>query len=169
MPVRSAILERDLVVPRRRDEVFPFFADAANLERLTPPWLSFEIMTPQPIAMGVGALIDYRLRLHGVPIRWRTRIAAWDPPRRFVDEQLRGPYRRWVHEHVFEEVDGGTLCRDRVEYAVPGGRVVDALFVRRDVARIFAFRSAAMLALLAPGPVAAGGRTRDERPVRDVH
>jgi ligand-binding SRPBCC domain-containing protein len=132
--------ETSVWLPRPRGAVFAFFADAANLEAITPPWLNFHILTPPPIALRTGALIDYRLRVHGVPLRWRTRIAAWEPPFRFVDEQLRGPYRRWVHEHTFEERDGGTLCRDGVEYDVLGGRLVERLFVRRDVEKIFAHR-----------------------------
>ncbi|MFZ5787076.1 MAG: SRPBCC family protein, partial [Acidobacteriota bacterium] len=136
----DGLLTSELVLPRPREEVFPFFADARNLERITPPWLRFRILTPGPIGMREGALIDYRLRIHGVPVRWRTRIAAWEPPFRFVDEQVRGPYRSWVHEHLFDAVDGGTLCRDRVEYAVPGGAVVARLLVRPDTERIFAYR-----------------------------
>lgn len=127
-------------LPRPRAELVPFFADAANLSRLTPPWLEFRILTPPPIEMRAGALIDYRLRVHGVPLRWRTRIAAWEPPDRFVDEQVKGPYRLWVHEHSFVEKDGGTLCRDEVRYAVLGGAIVDRLLVRRDVESIFAYR-----------------------------
>jgi ligand-binding SRPBCC domain-containing protein len=132
--------ETALWLPQPREVVFAYFSDAANLQAITPPWLHFHILTPLPIAMRAGALIDYRLRVHGVPLRWRTRIAVWEPPFRFVDEQLRGPYRRWVHEHTFEAVDGGTLCRDRVEYDVPGGRLIERLFVRRDVEQIFAYR-----------------------------
>ena len=131
-------------LPRPRAEVFPFFAEAGNLEAITPPWLRFRVLTPGPLEMRRGALIDYRLRLRGVPIRWRTEITAWEPPDRFVDEQVRGPYRLWVHEHTFEpETRGGiegTRVRDHVRYAVPGGALVDALFVRREVAAIFAFR-----------------------------
>ena len=145
MAERSFAAEQWL--PRPRAEVFPFFADAANLERLTPPWLEFRILTPRPVAMREGALIDYRLRIRGVPVRWRTRIAAWEPPDRFVDEQVRGPYRLWVHEHLFVERDGGTLCRDEVRYAVPGGALVDRLLVRPDVERIFAWRRRALAEL----------------------
>jgi ligand-binding SRPBCC domain-containing protein len=134
-------------LPRPLAALFPFFADAANLERITPPWLGFRILTQPPIAMRPGALIDYRITVHGFPLRWRTRIAVWEPPHRFVDEQLRGPYRRWVHEHTFVERDGGTLCRDDVRYAVPGGALVDRLLVRRDIERIFAFRRAALAEL----------------------
>lgn len=127
-------------LPAAREEVFAFFADARNLEAITPSWLSFRILTPAPLVMRAGAEIAYRLRIHGVPVRWLTEITVWEPPFRFVDEQRRGPYRQWVHEHTFEARDGGTLCRDDVRYAVPGGCVVNALFVRRDVRVIFAHR-----------------------------
>ena len=126
--------------------VFPFFADARNLEALTPPWVRFEISTPSPIEMRAGALIDYRLRVHGLPLRWRSEITAWDPPYRFVDEQRRGPYRAWRHEHRFTAEGGGTLVEDDVTYAVLGGAIVDRLFVRRDLERIFAFRREALRA-----------------------
>ena len=128
-------------------EVFDFFGDAGNLEALTPPWLSFSILTARPIAMRAGARIDYRLRLRGVPVRWRTEIAAWEPPHRFVDVQLRGPYRLWEHEHAFEEIPGGTLCRDRVRYAVPGGPLsgpVNRFLVAPDLRRVFRFRHKAL-------------------------
>jgi len=131
-------------LPATRDKVFPFFADAANLQEITPPWLDFRVATPQPLAMRVGALIDYRLKVHGIPLRWRSEITAWEPPHRFVDEQQRGPYRLWIHEHLFEERDGGTLVVDRVRYAVPGGALINWLFVRHDIARIFAHRTAAL-------------------------
>ena len=133
-------------LPIAREELFPFFADAANLQQLTPKWLSFQIVTPQPIAMRVGTLIDYRLRVRGVRLRWRSEITAWEPPVRFVDEQVHGPFRRWIHEHRFEPRDGGTLAIDRVRYAVPGGALINWLFVRHDVARIFAHRTAQLRA-----------------------
>jgi len=120
--------------------VFPFFADPLNLDQLTPPWLRFRILTPAPIAMDVGSLIDYRLRLHGLPIRWRTEITVFEPPYRFVDRQVRGPYREWIHEHVFEEVDGHTVIIDNVRYSVPGGRLVHELVVKRDLQKIFDYR-----------------------------
>ncbi|MHC4830740.1 MAG: SRPBCC family protein [Planctomycetota bacterium] len=144
-------LHDQIFVPRPRDEVFPFFADAGNLGALTPPWLGFRITTPTPIEMCPGALIDYRLRLHGVPIRWTTVISAWDPPHRFVDAQLRGPYSLWRHEHVFTEEEGGTLITDRVEYAHLGGRLVNALFVERELNKIFAYRREQTRRLLSPG------------------
>lgn len=124
--------------------VFRFFSDAANLEHLTPPWLGFEVLTPAPIEMAPGALIDYRLRWRGVPLRWRTEIEIWEPTRRFVDRQIRGPYRTWRHEHLFEEHRGGTLIEDRVEYSAIGGRLAHRLVVDRDVETIFAYRRQAL-------------------------
>ncbi len=137
-----------LAVDRPLEEVFAFFSDAFNLQRITPPWVGFRILTPPPIEMRVGTLIDYQIKLHGLPVRWRTRICEWQPPHRFVDEQLRGPYKRWRHEHTFEQIDGVTLCRDTVEYAVPGGPLaplIHRLLVKRDVDRIFGFRMRALL------------------------
>ena len=130
----------ELWLPRPVDEIFGFFADAYNLQMLTPDWVNFEILTPKPIQLRAGALIDYRLRIHGLPVRWQTEISAWEPPHRFVDEQKRGPYRLWIHEHRFTPQNGGTLCTDQVRYAVLGGGLVNRWFVRRDVGRIFAFR-----------------------------
>ena len=142
--MRTFELNSEVLLPRPPDEVFPFFADAGNLERLTPPWLRFEVLTPGPVEMRPGAAIDYRLRLRGAPIRWRSEITAWEPPFRFVDEQRRGPYRLWVHEHRFEERAGRTLASDRVRYAAPGGWLVDRLLVRPDLERIFEYRRAAL-------------------------
>ncbi len=137
-------LETEVWLPRPRDEVFAFFSEPANLESLTPPWLHFRILTPGPIAMGRGTVIDYRIRVHGVPISWRSEISAWSPPSQFVDDQVRGPYRRWRHTHSFEQARGGTVVRDSVEFEVPLSFVVGP-FVRRDVEKIFAYRSQALL------------------------
>lgn len=128
-------------VPAAPAEVFPFFADAHNLEAITPPFLHFRVLTPAPIEMRAGAVIDYRLRLHGLPIRWRTLITAWEPPARFVDQQVRGPYGLWRHEHRFTALpDGrGVRLQDDVRFAHAGGRVAHR-FVARDVERIFRFR-----------------------------
>lgn len=146
---RSGIehLRRDVIVRASPDETFAFFSNAANLERLTPPWLSFRIRTPQPIEMREGALIDYQIVLHGWPIPWRTRIDVWEPGVRFVDRQLRGPYRWWHHEHRFEPVAAGTRVIDHVEY-VPRVRWLSGAMVRRDVARIFDYRQEQLPKLL---------------------
>ena len=141
------LLERSQVLPGDPDEVFAFFADAFNLEEITPPWLGFRIVTPRPIGMRVGALIEYRLKLHRVPVRWLTRIEAWEPGVRFVDAQIRGPYKLWHHTHTFEPDPGGTLVRDRVRYQLPlgpAGALAHRLFVRRDLERIFDHRQAAV-------------------------
>jgi ligand-binding SRPBCC domain-containing protein len=132
-------LHTETLVPRPLDETFAFFSDARNLERLTPPSLRFRILTPEPITMREGIEIDYRILLYGVPIPWTTRIDVWEPGVRFVDRQLRGPYRWWHHEHRFEPVHGGTRVIDHVEY-VPRLRWFSGWMVRRDVARIFAYR-----------------------------
>ena len=137
-------LRREQRLPGTPDEVFPFFADAGNLEAITPPWLRFAVVTPRPIAMRPGALIEYRLVLHGLPISWLTRIEEWEPGVRFVDAQLTGPYRLWHHTHEFAaDGAGGTLMRDTVRYALPFGplgEVAHRAFVARDLERIFAFR-----------------------------
>ncbi len=130
--IKTHIFGSEVYLARPIEEVFAFFSDAANLEKLTPPWLNFQILTPRPIPMAVDTRIQYRLRLHGIPIRWESKISAWDPPRRFADDQLRGPYRLWHHEHTFAERDGGTAVRDEVTYAVFGGSLINALFVAPD-------------------------------------
>jgi ligand-binding SRPBCC domain-containing protein len=145
-------LDARMVLPRPIDEVFAFFSDAANLERLTPDWLQFVIVTPTPIELGEGAVIDYRLRLHRVPLRWRTLISAWEPPHRFVDRQTSGPYARWVHEHRFADLDGATLCADSVSYRMHGGRAAhelqNATVAARDLCRIFSYRQQQMALIL---------------------
>jgi ligand-binding SRPBCC domain-containing protein len=137
-------------VPLPRAQVFEFFSDAFGLEDLTPPWLNFRVLTPAPIHMAAGLHIDYRLRLHGIPLRWQSRIDVWEPPFRFVDVQVRGPYKLWHHEHTFQEVTGGTQCRDIVDYAVPGGWLAERYLVRPDLQRIFRYRQARLRELL-PG------------------
>jgi ligand-binding SRPBCC domain-containing protein len=144
-------LEREQYLDQPLPTVFHFFAEAYNLERITPPWLSFQVLTAGPIEMRAGALIDYRLRVHGVPLRWTSRIEDWEPGRRFVDRQVRGPYGLWRHRHMFSEADGGTVVRDEVDYAMPLGALGDLahrLVVRRDLERIFAYRHAAVARLL---------------------
>ncbi|MEO7318623.1 MAG: SRPBCC family protein [Chthoniobacteraceae bacterium] len=149
-------LRYELWLPRPLDEVFAFFADAANLKALTPLWMHFHILTPRPIEMRTGTLIDYRLRVRGLPLRWRSEITAWEPPHRFVDEQRRGPYRLWHHEHTFEPRDGGTLCRDAVRYAVPFDFLAPRFLVRPDIESIFDFRQRKLGELFSPKP----GRSR---------
>jgi ligand-binding SRPBCC domain-containing protein len=149
--VSAHLLEREQFIARPLDEVFEFFARASNLERITPPWLSFSLQTPEPEQMQAGTLISYRLRLHGLPLRWVSRIEEWEPGRQFVDLQLRGPYRRWHHRHRFESVDGGTKVTDQVHYELPLGPLGElgwALFVRRDLTRIFEHRRRAVAELL---------------------
>jgi len=150
LPNGSHLLVARLWLPRSVEEIFPFFADAGNLDALTPATLQFKIITPLPIRMEAGALIDYRLRLRGIPLRWRTRINTWQPPHRFVDEQLHGPYKQWLHEHRFEPLDGGTLCEDRVEYAVFCDFLANPLFVEPDIRRIFQFRQSKLAELFPP-------------------
>ena len=151
--MRIHTLHREQLLPLPPAAVFPFFADAANLEAITPPLLRFRVTTPQPLQIGPGALIDYRLRVHGVPIGWQSRIDEWSPPHRFVDLQVRGPYARWHHTHTFRGTpEGGTLMTDTVRYAIgygPLGELAHRLLVRRDLERIFDHRANAIIPLLA--------------------
>lgn len=152
--MKTRVLQTELFVAQPIDKVFAFFSDAYNLDVLTPPWLHFRFVTPRPIAMQPGTIIDYQLRLHGIPVRWRTEITVWQPPQRFVDEQRQGPYRLWRHEHTFEAVAGGTHMRDRVQYEVPGGLlepVLHALLVGPDVRKIFAYRTEKIREIFAAG------------------
>jgi hypothetical protein len=139
--MRIHTLHREQRLDGTPEEVFPFFADAFNLEAITPPSLRFRIITPRPIELGVGTFIQYSLRLRGLPVRWDTLIQAWDPPHRFVDVQVRGPYRLWHHTHTFApDGDGGTVMTDTVRWASPGGPLA-ALVVAREVDAIFDFRA----------------------------
>lgn len=149
LPRGARVLRSELWTPASLDAVWPFFADAYNLQELTPPWLDFRILTPKPIPMHAGARIDYRIKVRGLPMRWRTHIAAWEPQSRFVDEQERGPYRMWRHTHTFEPRDGGTWLCDHVVFAPPGGLLapwINRLLVEPDVARIFRYRLDRMVA-----------------------
>jgi ligand-binding SRPBCC domain-containing protein len=143
-------LTTEITLPRPLAEVFPFFATARNLETLTPDFLRFQVLGLGPVLMEEGVLIDYRLRLRGIPMRWQSEITAWEPPYRFVDEQRRGPYRRWHHEHTFEEVDGQTVARDHVIYDHLGGRLVNRLLVARDIEQIFEYRQKRLRDLFPP-------------------
>ena len=140
----------ETLIPRPRGEVFAFFADAENLERITPPELRFRIRTPLPITMAAGTLIDYQLGLFGVPFSWRTRISRWEPDTLLVDEQLSGPYAKWVHTHRFEDAEGGTRMLDEVVYRLPlypAGELAHPL-VRVQLRRIFGYRGRRIRALL---------------------
>lgn len=150
------VLEREQRLPGSPCDVFAYFADAHNLEAITPPLLRFAVVTPAPVLMGRGTLIRYRLRVHGVPVSWLTEITHWDPPHRFVDEQRTGPYALWQHTHSFEADGDETIMRDVVRYAIGFGALgalADRL-VGRDLARIFDFRAAACAAACDAG----GGR-----------
>ena len=146
--MRVHVLEREQRLAAPPEAVFPFFADARNLEAITPPLLRFRVVTPDPIVMRVGTLIQYRLRLRGIPVNWLTTIQEWDPPHRFVDVQLRGPYALWHHTHdLADDGAGGTVMRDTVRYALgfgPFGELAHRLFVARDLDAIFAFREQAV-------------------------
>jgi hypothetical protein len=140
---RFHTLRREQWIPRPLEEVFALFSDARNLETITPPWLGFHVLTPNPIHMRAGARLQYRLRVHGVPLNWLTEIRHWEPPFRFVDVQLSGPYQLWHHTHRFEAFEGGTRMTDIVRYRLPFGligRAVRLLKVGRDVDRIFDYR-----------------------------
>jgi ligand-binding SRPBCC domain-containing protein len=151
---RVHVLERSQRLGLPAEQAFQFFTDAHNLESITPPWLDFKVATPGPIEMRPDALIEYRLKLRGVPVRWRTRIEAWEPPRRFVDVQLRGPYAFWEHTHTFEpDGQSAVVIGDRVRYALPFGplgRIAHATFIRRDLERIFDYRERAVAKHLRP-------------------
>jgi len=136
-------LRSEQFVPRPLEEVFAFFSDAGNLQQITPSYLDFEIVTPRPIEMRPGTLLDYRLQWHGLPLRWRTKILEWNPPHGFVDVQLKGPYKLWRHTHAFRSENGGTLVSDTVNYELPLGplgAIAYALMVGKDVEAIFDFR-----------------------------
>ena len=142
--VKSHQLKRSQFIPRSRDEVFAFFSDASNLQRITPPFVGFEILTPGPLAIGAGARIDYRLKLYGIAVRWETRIETFVPGEAFTDVQLSGPYRRWHHRHAFVDVPGGTRMDDTVDYELPFGplgEIAHSIFVARSLEKIFDYRT----------------------------
>jgi ligand-binding SRPBCC domain-containing protein len=152
MPMRT--LDAEMWVPLSIDQVFAFFSDVKNLDVLTPTWVQFKTLTPAPLVMHAGLIIDHRLRIHGVPIHWRSEITVWQPPTQFVDEQRRGPYHTWIHRHDFVPEDGGTWIRDHVDYR-PRGWICEPLvnrwLVARDLQRIFTYRHQKIREVLAPG------------------
>ena len=173
MVTRTHRLERVQTIHRGSDEVFAFFADAANLERLTPPFLRFRILTALPIPMSAGTRIEYSLRLFGLPFTWRTLITQWEPGVSFVDEQESGPYALWRHTHRFESQGAKTIMHDLVEYAEPFGplgSVAHGLVVKRTVERIFDFRREATARLLGPDTATAPAELKPfrQRPANDV-
>jgi ligand-binding SRPBCC domain-containing protein len=153
--VKEYVLRREQTLDASLEETFAFFSRAENLEAITPPWLNFRITSPTPIEMHAGTLIRYRLRLHGIPVSWLTRIEEWEPPHRFVDMQISGPYALWHHTHTFESTaDGRTLMTDIVRYGHrfgPLGTIAQHLLVRRDVERIFDYRHDEIAKLLGSG------------------
>lgn len=158
------VLHRELTLGLPREQVFEFFADAGNLERITPPELSFHIITPQPIDIRQGTLIDYKLKLHGLPMTWRTEITTWNPPFEFVDTQLRGPYAQWIHRHTFTEIDKDkTLIEDEVRYRLPLEPLGDLahFIVRGQLNHIFDYRQKAVMSVL-------GGKGKLDRPLTAV-
>jgi ligand-binding SRPBCC domain-containing protein len=163
--MKTFLLERELFIARPINEVFAFFGEPKNLESITPPWLRFRIRDASDDPLREGSHIRYRLKVHGFPMSWTSLISTWNPPYSFVDEQVSGPYRVWHHTHSFEEVEGGTLIRDRVEYAMFGGRLINQLFVRRDLNRVFDYRTERLAEIFgspepsieAPVPATVGG------------
>jgi ligand-binding SRPBCC domain-containing protein len=130
-------------IKRPIDEVFSFFSKAENLELITPPWLNFQILTPLPIEMKTGTLIDYKIGLYGIPLKWKTEITRWQPPFGFIDTQLKGPYSVWIHQHLFKEHNGVTIMTDSVDYDIPGWFLkpwLNKFFISQQVEAIFAYR-----------------------------
>lgn len=152
-------LRKSVWLAQPRAKVFEFFTNPGNLDRLTPAWLNFAILTPATSQIKQGALLDYRLRIRGMPIRWQSEIAVWEPPRHFVDRQTKGPYSLWIHEHTFEDRDNGTLVGDNVEYAVPGGIIVQKLLVAPDLERIFNYRHKILVELFNTAKITPSLRT----------
>lgn len=145
-------LRAEVELPLELESVFKFFSKAENLERITPPELNFRILTASPVNMRVGTLIDYRLKLFGVPFSWRTLISEWEPPYAFTDEQIKGPYSLWVHRHTFEATPNGTLIRDHVRYRLPLSPLGDIALpiIKLQLRRIFAHRQASVRQALLP-------------------
>jgi hypothetical protein len=151
--LKNQVLQEQQIVPDSIERVFSFFSDAANLQLITPSWLNFQTVSPLPIQMHEGVKMEHALRLHNLPVRWLTVITQWEPPYRFTDFQERGPFALWSHAHEFRSIDQGTEITDTVTYRVPGGPlgvVVDKLYVRRDLRRIFDYRKRVIGQLIVP-------------------
>lgn len=137
------VLVRNTIINKNIKDVFDFFSRAENLNRITPPMLGFRILTKLPVEMKKGTVIDYKIKLNGIPFSWRTEITKWNPPHYFEDTQIKGPYRIWIHEHKFEEIGNATRMTDIVNYLSPGGIlefIPHNLIVRRKVKSIFDYR-----------------------------
>lgn len=147
-------ITREILIKHSIDAVFDFFSKAENLNLITPPDLSFKIITPLPVEMKNGTIIDYKIKLNGLPFSWKTEITAWEPPFRFVDTQLKGPYKVWIHEHTFTETPQGTVIKDSVDY-LPKGWIAEPLihnlFVRKRLEYIFDYRQKKLSLIFANG------------------
>jgi hypothetical protein len=157
--MKTYLLERTQIIERSLDATFAFFGDAFNLEKITPAFLRFRILTPRPLVMQAGTRLDYSLSLFGLPFKWQTLIEQWEPGVQFVDRQVQGPYSLWVHTHHFAALGAArTLMTDRVEYQLPLGKlgeVAHALFVKKTLHQIFTYRADATARWLTPGLPAA--------------
>ena len=149
-PLRIHELHSSVLLHAPLEKVYDFFSNAENLNLITPPWLHFQMITPPPISMAEGTFIDYRIKLHSIPLRWRSRITEWNPPRSFIDEQVKGPYMVWKHHHSFYKTEEGTEVKDHVRYAVPGfvfEPVIHWIFVKNHLNKIFSYRRRQLLLL----------------------
>jgi len=141
--MKTFFFEKEIYIDLAVPEVFDFFSRAENLEKVTPRQLQFQILTPLPIDMKAGSIIDYKLKVHHIPVSWQTEISEWNPPHRFTDIQVKGPYRKWIHQHIFEKSGNGTRMKDLLEYAIPGGflsSIINQVLVRKDIESIFIYR-----------------------------
>ena len=148
--MQDLIYECEQWVPKTIEEIFPFFAEAKNLEKITPPHLRFHIVGMNTETINKGTLIDYKLQLYGVPFKWKTKISEFEPNKMFIDEQLKGPYSKWVHLHTFEQINGGTLLKDLVHYRIPMGalgKILLGRFIRKDIEKIFNYRKSVIAEL----------------------
>ncbi len=145
--MKTFTLQRTITIDRKLDEVFSFFSNASNLEELTPKWLRFRILTPTPITIKKDTIIDYQIRLWLFPMRWRSIISDWKPPHSFTDQQLKGPYKQWIHQHNFYADGESTRVEDIVSYTPRGGWIAQKLFVQRNLEQIFHFRHTQLQAI----------------------